>query len=177
MLEAYSDSDLVAKALEEASRRTAAAVPQLKEQLVAVETEIRKTEESLERYFMGFEAGTINEAACAGRVETLTRRLSDLRCDRVGLQNAIDLDDPIPSREEIEEILAEVRMMLTEGTLADHKALTQALVAYTPVEGRHSIRPQFMVPTRKVRVLSRVVGRPCLKLPTPGSASRTVCPA
>jgi len=58
MLEAYSDSDLVTKALEEARLRATAAVPQLKEQLAAVETAIRKTEESLERYFVAFEAGT-----------------------------------------------------------------------------------------------------------------------
>ena len=62
MLEAYSDSDLVVKALEEARGRATAAVPQLKEQPAAVETDIRKTEESLERYFLAFEAGTIERA-------------------------------------------------------------------------------------------------------------------
>ena len=157
MLEAYSDSDLVTKALEEARLRATAAVPQLKEQLAAVETAIRKTEESLERYFVAFEAGTLDEATCAGRVETLTRKLSDLRRDCVGLENAIDLEDPPVASEEIEEILAEIRFMITKGTREDHKTLTQALVGPTAVEGRHSIRPSFIVPTQKVRVLSRVV--------------------
>ncbi len=157
MLEAYSDSDLVVKALEEARGRATAAVPQLNEQPAAVETDIRKTEESLERYFLAFEAGTMNEQACAGRVERLTQKLSDFRCDRVGLQNAIDVEDPLPTREAIEEILAEIRLMITAGTREDHKTLTQRLVGYTPVEGRHSIRALFIVPTKKVRVLSRVV--------------------
>ncbi|MGI0129497.1 MAG: recombinase family protein, partial [Thermoplasmata archaeon] len=84
MLEAYSNSELVEQALEEARGRVPAATAQLKQQLAAVETDIRRTEESLERYFLAFEAGTMNEAACAGRVETLTNRLTDLRCDRVG---------------------------------------------------------------------------------------------
>ncbi|MHB8613335.1 MAG: recombinase family protein [Candidatus Dormibacteraceae bacterium] len=75
MLEAYSDSDLVMKALQEARGRATAAEPQLKKQLAAVETDIRKTEESLERYFLAFEAGTMNEQACAGRVDALQRRL------------------------------------------------------------------------------------------------------
>jgi site-specific DNA recombinase len=157
MLEAYSDSDLVTKALVEARGRATAAIPQLKEQLAAVETDIRKTEESLERYFVAFEAGTMDEATCADRVETLTRKLSDLRCDRVGLQNVIETEAQLPAREEIEEILAEIRLMITDGTREDHKTLTQALVARTVVEGRHSIRPSFIVPTQKVRVLSRVV--------------------
>ena len=157
MLEAYSDSDLIVKALGESRGRATAAVPQFKKQLAAAEMDIRKTEESLERYFLAFEAGTLSEATCAGRLESLTRKLSDLRCDRVGLQNAIDMEDPIPSRDDIEEILAEIRLMITEGTRADHKTLTQALVGHTPVEGRQSIRPSFIVPTQKVRVLSRVV--------------------
>ena len=157
MLETYSDSDVVTKALEEARGRARAAVPQLKEQLAVVERDIRRTEESLERYFLAFEAGTMDEAACTRRVEALTQKQSDLRCDRVGIQNAIDLEDPLPAREEIEAILAEIRLMITEGTREDHKTLTQALVGHTPVEGRHSIRPSFIVPTQKVRVLSRVV--------------------
>ncbi len=67
----------------------------------------------------------MDEHACASRLETLTKRLSDLRCDRVGLQNAIDLDAHLPSREEVEATLAEVRDMTTAGTSADHKILTQ----------------------------------------------------
>jgi site-specific DNA recombinase len=157
MLEAYSDSDMVLKALEESRGRATAAVPELKGQLVAVETDIRKTEESLERYFLAFEARAMTEAACAGRVEALTKKLSDLRCDRTGLQNAIDLEEPVESREQIEEVLAEIRLMITDGTREDHKTLTQNLVGYTAVEGRHSIKPWFIAPTQKVRVLSRVV--------------------
>ena len=174
MLEAYSDSELVTKALEEARGRATAAIPQLMEQLARVESDVRKIEESLERYFVAFEAGAMDEAACAGRVETLTRQLSDLRCDRVGLQNAVDLEDQPPTREEIEEILAEIRGMITKGTREDHKTLTQALVGHTPVEGRHSIKPSFIVPTQKVRVLSRVVPPEGLEPPTHGLGNRKV---
>lgn len=157
MLEAYSNSDLVAQALEDARGRMPAAAAQLKEQLAAVEADIRKTEEALERYFLAFEAGTMSQNACADRIEALTKQLTDLRCDRVGLQNALDLDDRPPTIEEIADILAEVRAMITSGTREDHKALTSVLVGETRVEGRHSIRPSFIVPTQKVRVLSRVV--------------------
>jgi site-specific DNA recombinase len=147
----------VAEALEEARRRVPAATAQLKEQLAAAEADIRKTEEALERYFLAFEAGTMDERACSQRVERLTSKLTDLRCDRIGLQNAIDLDDPMPTRDEIDDILAEIRDLITTGTREDHKTLTSVLVGETIVEGRHSIEPSFIVPTQKVRVLSRVV--------------------
>jgi hypothetical protein len=47
--------------------------------------------------------------------------------------------------------------MITSGTREDHKTLTTVLVGPTRVDGRHSIQPSFVVPTQKVRVLSRVV--------------------
>ncbi len=87
----------------------------------------------------------------------MTSKLTDLRCDRVGLQNAIEIEDTMPPRGEIEEILAEIRELITGGTREDHKTLTSVLVGPTIVEGRHSIQPSFVVPTQKVRVLSRLV--------------------
>ncbi|MHB8689487.1 MAG: hypothetical protein ACYDB4_20240, partial [Candidatus Dormibacteraceae bacterium] len=122
-----------------------------------MESDIGKAEESLERYFLAFEARTMTEAVYAGRVEALTKRLSDIRCDRTGLQNAIDLEEPVESREQIEEVLAEIRLMITDGTREDQKIPAQHLVGYTPVEGRHSIKPSFIAPTQKVRVPSRMV--------------------
>src|SRR5437588_13065571 len=62
-----------------------------------------------------------------------------------------------PPIDEVDEILSEVWAMIATGTREDHKALTSVLVGPTIVEGRHSIQPSFIVPTQKVRVLSRVV--------------------
>jgi hypothetical protein len=98
-----------------------------------------------------------HEQACSARVERLSAQLADLRADRVGLQNAIDLEEHVPTRQEIEDVLAEIREMITSGTREDHKTLTSALVGPIRVEGRHSIQPWFIVPTQKVRVLSRLV--------------------
>jgi hypothetical protein len=93
----------------------------------------------------------------AGRIERLTAQFTDLRCDRVGLQNAIELAEHLPTRAEVEKILVEIREMITSGTLEDHKTLTSVLVGPTRVEDRHSIQPSFIAPTQKVRVLSGVV--------------------
>ena len=157
MIGAYSDVELVAKALEETRRRMPAVAAQLQDDLAGVEARIAETERALERYFLAFEAGTMNEQACASRVGTLTQGLADQRCERVRLQNAIDLDDPLPSIEEVKPFLAEVVEMLKSDSRADHKTVTSALMGHTIVKGRHSVRPAFIVPTQKVRVLSRVV--------------------
>lgn len=111
--------------------------PSSKEQLAAAETDIRKTEEAVERYSLAFGAGTMNEQACFGRIERLAAHLADFRCDRVWLQNAIDFDDRVPTWDEIEEILAEIREMINSGTREDHRTLTSVLVGLTRVDGRH----------------------------------------
>ena len=122
-----------------------------------VEADPRKTGEALEGNFLAFDAGTLNEQTCASRIETLTQRLADQRCERVRPQNAIDLDDPPPTIDEVKGYLAEVIEMITSGTREDQEAVTPVLVGPTIVKGRRSIRPSFILPTQKVRVPSRVV--------------------
>ena len=76
---------------------------------------------------------------------------------RIRLRNAIDLEEHVPTREEIEENLAEIREMITSGTREDHKTLASVVVGPTRVEGRHSIQPSFILPTHRFEFLSRVV--------------------
>jgi len=74
----YENHDLVETALREAHARACAARPQLSDQLAATETEIRKTEEAMERYFLAFEAGTMPEEQCAQRLQTLGQQMPNL---------------------------------------------------------------------------------------------------
>ncbi|HKX03449.1 MAG TPA: hypothetical protein VJX71_13175 [Methylomirabilota bacterium] len=66
-------------------------------------------------------------------------------------------NDPPPTMDEVKGYLAEVIEMIASGTCEDQKAVTSVLVGPTIVKGRHSIRPSFILPTQKVRVLPRVV--------------------
>src|SRR5207248_7759246 len=72
MLGAYSDLEAVMQAQADAQDQRPAAEAQLRKQLAAVESEVGQREEALERYFLAFEAGTMNEQVCSGRVELLT---------------------------------------------------------------------------------------------------------
>lgn len=63
----------------------------------AVEADIRKSEEALERYVLAFEAGTMNQDACAFRIEALGRRQTELkrRVDEFGRP-------PVPAKSAVE---------------------------------------------------------------------------
>ena len=138
VLDAYSDSDLVAEALEEARGRTTEAVPRLKEQLAAVEADIRRAEESLERYFLAFEAGTMDEAACAIRVESCGCRLTELR------KAAREISAAIKTHRTRKETMADncvvLDLALAQAGPTETKALTQALINNVEVLGRNDLR-------------------------------------
>jgi len=138
MLEAYSDSDLVTKALEEARARATAAVPQLKEQLAAVETDIRKAEESLERYFLAFEAGSMNEQACAARIESHGRRRTELHARGREIEAAIGTQ--LNRRQTMNVTQFVLDNALEQVGPTEAKALTQALITNIEVAGRHDLR-------------------------------------
>ncbi|MHB8589794.1 MAG: recombinase family protein [Candidatus Dormibacteraceae bacterium] len=140
MLEAYSDSELVEQALEEAKSRMPAAAAQLKEQLGAVEADIRKTEEALERYFLAFEAGTMNESACASRVEALAQRLAALNSNEAELRihEAIEHHSGLTAcSSSVPKVLAQA--FNTAATTA-LKALVPILVSHIEVAHRRHLR-------------------------------------
>ncbi len=137
MLDAYSDSDLVAEALEEARARATAAVPQLKEQLAAVETDIRKTEELLERYFLAFEAGTMDEEVCAGRVEAATGRLQELRSRSNEIAEQLSVEQAARFTAPRGPML--LRKALNNDQIRRHKVLTSILFAEITVHSRATV--------------------------------------
>jgi site-specific DNA recombinase len=138
MVDAYSDTDLVAEALEEARKRATVEVPQLKQQLAAVETDIRKTEESLERYFLAFEAGTMDDAACAVRVESSGHRLTDLRARAREIVVAIQRQQARNETVGFNSLALDLALAQVGPT--EMKALTQALINNVEVLGRHDLR-------------------------------------
>ena len=167
LLRTYENSDLIADAVREAQARTTAALPHYQEQLAAAETEIKKTEEAVERYFLAFEAGTMPQRQCGQRIEALGQKLADLQCRRKELQEQMTVDEPHQFDPlEVAATLADIRQALEEGTPQQQKALLQALVAEVKVDSREAIYPTFRVPQGGVRLLSRVVDPGGVEPPT-----------
>ncbi|HVC77130.1 MAG TPA: hypothetical protein VND96_11530, partial [Candidatus Micrarchaeaceae archaeon] len=122
----------------EAQGRMPAAEAQLKEQLAAVEADIRKTEEALERYFLAFEAGTMDEHACASRVKAQSQRLASLTAHRGDLvahatRQTVRPDDQHPYRRALAS-------WVDQADASELKMLARAVIAGATVDGRGSIQ-------------------------------------
>ena len=71
----YAEADLLVDAVTVALERANADQPKVAEQMAGVEAEIRRTQESIDRYFAAFESGAMPESLCAPRVTSLQERL------------------------------------------------------------------------------------------------------
>ena len=67
--------DVVREAIAEAFCELDAERPRRAAELERIEAELRRADEALGRYFAAFEAGTMAERDCAGRIAQLSRRL------------------------------------------------------------------------------------------------------
>ena len=121
--------------------------PRRDAELARLDAEIRKVDESLDRYFRAFENGTMFEQACAPRIANLTKRLSELQGHRDEL--AADADDtPEPlGDDDLHALQAHVAQVIADGDPSARKALLQALVDEIRVESRDEIYPFFTLPT------------------------------
>ena len=121
--------------------------PKREAELARLEGELRKLNDTLDRYFHAFEHGTMPERACAPRIAELTRRLSELEARRAELA-ADTQESPEPlSDQDLHALQAHVRQVIEHGDPPARKALLQTLVDEIRVNSRTEIYPFFKVPT------------------------------
>lgn len=166
MLATYENTTLLEQAATASAERAQALLPQQRDQLSAVEKEIRKAEETIDRYLLAFEEKTMPEALCGSRIRSLGEQLSDLQARRSELMDALDHAQPVsvPSKTQVKQFRQRLTKALEEGTASQRKALLQALIHEILVEGHDSIIPTFNFPDPGmigqgggVRALSRSV--------------------
>ena len=108
--------------MREARHRSEADRPQHAQQLEVVEGEIRKTEEPTERYFRAFEAGSLPEAQCAPRLQTLSEKIAELRCRKADLQQAMDREQiPEPTADDLASIRDKVKEAIESAALRSER--------------------------------------------------------
>ncbi len=173
LLDTFGDHALIERAIAEAHKRWLEAEPSNQKELKRLESEIRKREASIDRYFSAFETGAMSEKVCAPRVEALTEQLAQLRTRQAELGAASDAAGPGGvSASQMQELRGQVDEILSHGQLLQRKALLQELVAEIRVESRESITPIFRVPQSTVRLLNGVVGRRGLEPRTSALSAR-----
>jgi site-specific DNA recombinase len=130
LLAAVADQRLIDDAVADFLARTRAALPSRQSELTAVRSEVRKTDEKLDRYFQAFETGAMTQDACAPRIAALNDQLRSLRGRQAELSAAVEdeyIAVPTPAE------LAEIRAMVTDGMrdapIPQRKAILQKFVS------------------------------------------------
>jgi site-specific DNA recombinase len=137
---------LLHQAISEAHAELTADRPRREAELAQLESETKKVDAALERYFDAFEAGTLTAGACKERVDELVRRRSLLEQRKTELEAAVAEDAPPPTEEDLAELTAQTASIIRKGNRRQVKALLQALVQRIDVESRAHIEPIFFVP-------------------------------
>ena len=161
LLATFQQTDLFEQAV--AASRTQAEMlhEQHQAELSTVTEQIRKAEATIERYLDAFEAGTMSAETCGQRVEQQGAKLAELRVRQAELRRALDaVTIQPPTRQELTDLAAQVRVAVSEGPTPARKRLLHTLVHEVQVQGRDAIIPVFRVPT----------GQP----PVPDSGVRTM---
>ncbi len=137
---------LVREAISEAFAEIDAEQPKRVAELERIDGDLRRTGESLDRYFRAFEEGTMPESACAPRIGELTERLRGLEARREEL-SAEEAEEREPlSDEDLALLQAEVREVIEGGDAPTRKALLQSMVDEIRVVSRAEIYPSFSLP-------------------------------
>jgi site-specific DNA recombinase len=148
MLATLARTDLIDAALGDAHDEAAAERAAHTSELTAVETEIAKTEAAIDRYLTAFENGTMPEATCAPRVESLSRATAELRSRRDEPGLLID-ETPAtvrPTREHLDVLRDHIRNQAGTAVPDAVQALLQAMTVKIDVASRRSITPRFRIP-------------------------------
>lgn len=146
LLDLYERSDLFERAADAGRQRAEAMREHLEAELAAVDAEIRKGEEAIERYLLAFEAGTLTDDVCRKRLDAIARRGAELRQRRGDLLTAMEAEPTAPTPAHLAAVRARMERALN-GDMNERKAVVQALVDRITVDSRASIRPTFRFPT------------------------------
>jgi site-specific DNA recombinase len=137
---------LVQRAVRDAFAHLEHAKTKVDKQRRQIEAELRKVNETLDRYFHAFEAATMPEQACAPRIAALTDKLAGLEARHAELANE-DTDQPEPlSEDDLRALTRHAQAVIDHGDPAQLKTLLQAMVAEIKVASRSEIYPYFSLP-------------------------------
>jgi site-specific DNA recombinase len=161
LLSLYRDGELVQTAVAEAARRQHEQQPALESQQRAIETELRKAERALDRYYEAFESGTLAADRFAERISALQDRLHSVREQEVelGAQLAAEANSA-PDSTALAAVADQLELVLNAGSPQKTKALLRLLIHELKVNGRSEILPTYRILTPEVCATPSSVGAP-----------------
>ncbi|MFC4858757.1 recombinase zinc beta ribbon domain-containing protein [Actinophytocola glycyrrhizae] len=138
--------DLIAVAIAHEQTQHQATNADRNAELAAVENEITKTGQAIDRYLTAFERGTMDEELVADRLTELRAKTKHLRVRRDELAFALDDEPTAPEPATVAAVAAQIAEIITSGTHNQTKALVEALVAKVTITGPDRLIPIFRIP-------------------------------
>ena len=182
----YRDQhDLIAKAVASARLDHDETHDDRATELAAVDAELARTGQAIDRYLTAFERGTLDEETLAGRLADLRTKSTQLRHRRAELADQIDLPPTMPTRANLATVADGIAAVCRTGTNNERKALVEALIEEVKIHEPDRLVPIFRIPQPRaaddadqhapaqtdtegvVRAMTRLVGRVGLE-PTTG---------
>ena len=146
LLDTFTNTNLVDDALAAGRDRAGEQQHRVRDELTALDGELCKTEEAIERYLLAFEAGTLPEAACSQRIQTLAHKTAELRERRFQLAADLDASPQGPTHDELEALRHRVQKVIADGDTGAQKQLHYSLVHEVRAAARSDIQPIFKIP-------------------------------
>ena len=115
-------------------------------ELDAVDAELTRTDQAIDRYLSAFERGTMNEELVADRLTQLRAKTKQLRVRRDQLALALDDEPTAPEPATLTEVADHITEIITSGAHNQTKALVEALVAKVTITGPDRLVPVFRIP-------------------------------
>jgi site-specific DNA recombinase len=185
---------LIAEAVTSAQAQHLAGEDNQRAELAAIEVDLNKTNQSIDRYLNAFENGTLDEDDLASRLAGLKVKCKQLRTRRDELNEWITDVPTAPPVASLCEVASVISDIIVSGTDNQRKALIETLIAEIKITAADRIVPIFRIPqpaaaeaamndnkaltrekslvrasTKGVRAMTNLVGRPGLEPGTYGS--------
>ncbi len=137
---------LIADAVTKAQEQHAADHDSRHSELAAVDRDLARTTEAIDRYLAAFENGTLDPEDLAGRLAQLKARTRQLTTRRDELGSQLEAEPAMPPPATLRQVADHIDQIIASGSHSQRKALIEALVAQVKITGPRRVVPVFRIP-------------------------------
>ena len=148
LLHTLTRSDLIEQGLANTTREATDQRAACTHELAALERDITKNEDAIDRYLTAFENGTMDEETCSPRVQKLATQLTEQRARRDELGLLIDeasTPEP-PDTTALETLRADIQAAADTGSVEALRRIMQTFVHRIDITSRETTTPTFVIP-------------------------------
>ena len=118
-------------------------------ELAALERDITKNEDAIDRYLTAFENGTMDEETCSPRVQKLATKLTEQRARRDELGLLVDeaTAPELPDTTVLETLRADIEAAADTGSVEALRRVMQTFVHRVDITSRETAAPTFVIPS------------------------------